>query len=174
MPYDDESYNKYKIDKEKLEKSGYILIKENPPSGNLGGWSFTYKSPYKISTLVDLKDKFITVNLQGDLFNGFDTTPKANINWSSSKQVIQVAKALGFNTTVQDKKTKEDKDSVLEKHLKGQKGINDEFLNLYFDYQEHAKVVSSFGQSQLNMINPKTGRCHTIYRQLGAASGRMS
>ena len=174
VSYDDESYNKYRIDKEKLEKSGYILIKENPPSGNLGGWSFTYKSPYKISTLVDLKDKFITVNLQGDLFNGFDITPKANINWSSSKQVIQVAKALGFNTTVQDKKTKEDKDSVLEKHLKGQKGINDEFLNLYFDYQEHAKVVSSFGQSQLNMINPKTGRCHTIYRQLGAASGRMS
>ena len=24
------------------------------------------------------------------------------------------------------------------------------------------------------MINPKTGRCHTIYKQLGAASGRMS
>ena len=24
------------------------------------------------------------------------------------------------------------------------------------------------------MINPKTGRCHTVYRQLGAASGRMS
>jgi DNA polymerase I-like protein with 3'-5' exonuclease and polymerase domains len=24
------------------------------------------------------------------------------------------------------------------------------------------------------MINPNTGRCHTVYRQLGAASGRMS
>jgi DNA polymerase I-like protein with 3'-5' exonuclease and polymerase domains len=24
------------------------------------------------------------------------------------------------------------------------------------------------------MINPKTGRCHTVYKQLGAASGRMS
>lgn len=114
------------------------------------------------------------VERQGDLFGGFDTAPKCSINWSSSRQVVQLAKELGFDTKVQDKKTGEDKDSVLEKHLKGQKGINDEFLKLYFDYQEYAKVVSSFGQSQLNMINPKTGRCHTIYRQLGAASGRMS
>ena len=118
--------------------------------------------------------KFTIVNRQGNLFEGFDTESKCTINWSSSRQVVEVAKILGFNTTVQDKKTKEDKDSVLEKHLKGQKGINDEFLKLYFDYQEHAKVVSSFGQSQLNMINPKTGRCHTIYKQLGASSGRMS
>ena len=118
--------------------------------------------------------KFTIINRQGNLFEGFDTEPKCTINWSSSRQVVEVAKILGFNTTVQDKKTKENKDSVLEKHLKGQKGINDEFLKLYFDYQEHAKVVSSFGQSQLNMINPKTGRCHTIYKQLGASSGRMS
>ena len=118
--------------------------------------------------------KFTIVNRQGNLFEGFDTEPKCTINWSSSRQVVEVAKILGFNTTVQDKKTKEDKDRVLEKHLKGQKGINDEFLKLYFDYQEHAKVVSSFGQSQLNMINPKTGRCHTVYKQLGASSGRMS
>lgn len=118
--------------------------------------------------------KFTVINRQGNLFEGFDTEPKCTINWSSSRQVVEVAKILGFNTTVQDKKTKEDKDSVLEKHLKGQRGINDEFLKLYFDYQEHAKVVSSFGQSQLNMINPKTGRCHTVYKQLGASSGRMS
>ena len=118
--------------------------------------------------------KFTIINRQGNLFEGFDTEPKCTINWSSSRQVVEVAKILGFNTTVQDKKTKEDKDSVLEKHLKGQRGINDEFLKLYFDYQEHAKVVSSFGQSQLNMINPKTGRCHTVYKQLGASSGRMS
>lgn len=118
--------------------------------------------------------KFTYVELQGDLFGGFNTDPICTINWSSSRQVVEVAKILGFNTIVQDKKTKEDKDSVLEKFLKTQKGINDEFLDLYFDYQEHAKVVSSFGQSQLNMINPKTGRCHTIYKQLGASSGRMS
>ena len=118
--------------------------------------------------------QFTHIERQGDLFSGFNSEPLCTINWSSSRQVVQLAKILGFDTVVQDKKTKEDKDSVLEKHLKTQKGINDEFLDLYFAYQEYAKVVSSFGQSQLNMVNPKTGRCHTIYKQLGAASGRMS
>ena len=117
---------------------------------------------------------FTYIERQGSLFDGFDLTPRVNINWSSSQQVIKVAKILGFDTTVQDKKTGENKDSVLEKHLKSQKGINDEFLDLYFKYQEYAKVCSTYGQSQLNMINPNTGRCHTVYKQLGAASGRMS
>ena len=121
----------------------------------------------------DLK-KYVYIDTQGDLFNGFDLTPKVSVNWSSSQQVVKVAKELGFDTHVKDKKTGEDKDSVLEKHLKSQKGICDEFLKLYFDYQEHFKVVSSFGQGHLNAVNPKTDRIHTVYRQLGAASGRMS
>ena len=118
--------------------------------------------------------QFTKVNNQGDLFSGYDLTPKCSINWSSSQQVVKVAKLLGFNTVTKDKKTGEDKDSVLEKLLATQKGINDEFLKLYFDYQEKFKVVTSFGQGHLNAINPKTGRIHTVYKQLGASSGRMS
>ena len=118
--------------------------------------------------------KLVFIDRQGDLFTGFNLDPQVKINWSSSKQVIEVAKVLGFNTTVQDKKTGEDKDSVLEKALATQKGINDEFLKLYFDYQEHAKVVSSFGQGHLNAVNPNTGRLHTTFKQLGCASGRLS
>ena len=135
------------------------------------------------SSIKDLNDfvvrtpslkKYVFVDYQGDLFKGFDLTPQVNINWSSSQQVVQVAKILGFNTTVQDKKSGENKDSVLEKFLKMQKGVNDEFLKLYFSYQEYAKVVSSFGQVHLDSINPVTGRLHTSFKQLGAASGRMS
>ena len=126
------------------------------------------------ATRTDSLKQFTFIDRQGDLWSGFDLTPKCTINWSSSRQVVEVAKKLGFDTTVQDKKTGENKDSVLEKHLKTQKGINDEFLDLYFTYQEYAKVVSSFGQGHLNAINPKTNRLHTVYRQLGAASGRMS
>lgn len=118
--------------------------------------------------------KFVFLDPQGDLFTGFNLEPQVNINWSSSQQVIQVAKLLGFDTVVQDKKTGEDKDSVIEKHLSSQKGINDEFLKLYFKYQEYAKVVSSFGQGHLDAINPRTGRIHTQYKQLGASSSRMS
>lgn len=113
-------------------------------------------------------------------------TPKCTILWSSSEQVVKFAKFLGFNTKVQDKETGEDKDSVMEKHLKKQKGINDEFLKLYFGkgepgdedyypgYSGSFKVVSSFGQGHLDAINPITNRIHTIYKQLGATSGRMS
>ena len=130
--------------------------------------------------------KFTYTNLQGDLFSGFDTAPKCTIQWSSSAQVTKFAQFLGFDTKVQDKKTGEDKDSVMEKHLKKQKGINDEFLKLYFGkgneddadyypgYSGSFKVVSSFGQGHLNAINPKTDRIHTVYKQLGTKSGRMS
>ena len=130
--------------------------------------------------------QFTYIDRQGDLFSGFDLTPKVTINWSSSQQVVKVAKLLGFNTTIQDKKTGEDKDSVLEKSLAIQKDINDEFLKLYLGhgnpddddyyagYTGSAKVVSSFGQGHLNTICPTDGRSHTIYKQLGAASGRMS
>ena len=133
----------------------------------------------------DLKE-FTYVNLQGDLFGGFDTTPKCTINWASSSQVIPLLKKLGFNTTIEDKKTGEDKDSAMEKVLKKQKGINDEFLKLYLGkgeegdddyyagYNGSAKVVTSFGQNHLNAINPITNRIHTQYWQLGADTGRMS
>ena len=130
--------------------------------------------------------EFTYINLQGDLFTGFDTTPKCTINWASSKQVIPLLKKLGFNTTIEDKKSGEDKDSAMEKVLKKQKGIDDEFLRLYLGkgeegdedyypgYNGSAKVVTSFGQNHLNAINPNTGRIHTNYRQLGADTGRMS
>ena len=120
------------------------------------------------------KYPFVKIDTQGDLFTGFNTKPQCIINWASSKQVVVFAKYLGFDTSTKDKKTGEDKDSVLEKHLATQKGVNDEFLNLYFAYQEYAKVVSSFGQGHLNAVNPRTGRIHSTFKQLGAASGRMS
>ena len=57
--------------------------------------------------------KYTKVNLQGSLFDGFDTTPICTINWASSQQVVKIAKDLGFNTEVKDKKTGEDKDRII-------------------------------------------------------------
>lgn len=133
----------------------------------------------------ELKE-FTHVNYQGDLFEGFNLTPKCTINWASSVQVIPLLKKLGFDTRIQDKKTGEDKESAMEKVLKKQKGINDKFLKLYLGkgkpedddyyagYNGSAKVVTSFGQNHLNAINPNTQRIHTVYRQLGCDTGRMS
>ena len=130
--------------------------------------------------------EFVYYDRQGNLFTGFDTSPKVSVAWTSSQQVIKVAKILGFDTKIKDSKTGEDKETVIEKHLKKQKGINDEFLRLYFgkgeegddDYyaghQGSAKLVTSFGQNHINAINPKTKRIHTQYYQLGADTGRMS
>lgn len=118
--------------------------------------------------------EFVYVNTQGDLFDGFDLTPKVTINWDSPSQIVKVAKLLGFDTTVKDKKSGEDKDSVLEKQLSAQKGIDDKFLKLYFSYKEYSKVCSTYGQIHLDSINPKTKRLHTTFKQLGAASGRFS
>ena len=128
--------------------------------------------------------EFTYINYEGDLFEGFDLTPKCTINWNSSNQIIPLARKLGFNVDFNAKG--EEKESVTEKVLNKQKGINDEFLKLYFGkgeeddsdyfpgYSGSAKVVSSFGQGHLDAINPNTGRIHTVYKQLGADTSRMS
>ena len=117
--------------------------------------------------------KWVKINTQGDLFLGFDTTPHWTVDWQK-KEAIKVIQALGFDTKAISKTTGEETDSVLEKNLKVQKGIDDEFLDLYFKYQEYYKVTTSFGQGHLNAINPITGRLHTTFKQIGASSGRMS
>lgn len=129
---------------------------------------------YKCKIKTRLLSKYIRVDTQGDLFLGFNSEPICLINWDSSKQVIPILKTLGFNTKVISKNTGEESDSALEKVLNKQKGINDVFLKLYLDYKEADKVCSTYGQSYINAINPKTGRIHTVFKQLGASSGRMS
>lgn len=96
------------------------------------------------------------------------------INWDSPSQVIELCKMLGFSTKSEDKKTGEAKDSIVEKVLMKQKGINDEFLKLYFAYKEKSKDCGTYGQNYIDAINPKTGRIHTNFKQLGCTSGRMS
>lgn len=129
-----------------------------------------------IRTYAKIKQRceYITINNQGDLFSGWDLEPKCNINWASSKQVIPFFQMLGFDTTAKDKKTGDAKDSVVEKVLAKQKGIADDFLKLYFAYKEKFKDCSTYGQNYIDAINPNTGRIHTTFWQLGAASGRMS
>lgn len=117
--------------------------------------------------------KWVTQNMQGDLFTGWDTSPKWGVDWQK-KEAIQVVKALGFNVSTISKQTNKETESIMEKVLSSQKGIDDEFLKLYFNYQGYYKVCSSFGQGHLNIINPKTGRIHTTYWQIGTITGRMS
>lgn len=116
--------------------------------------------------------KFTDYNPE-DLFFG-QFPEQCTINWNSSTQVTEFFKLLGFNVKTEDKKTGESKESVVAKLIKKQKGIADDLLKLYFDYTEKAKDCSTYGESYIDAINPVTGRIHSIFRQIGCDSGRMS
>lgn len=118
--------------------------------------------------------KFFKVNLEGDLWSGYDTTPKCTINWNSTSQIIPFLTALGFNCRGIDKKTKEEKDSIDASVLKPQRDINPEFYDTYLAYSEANKVCTTYGQNYLNAINPLTGRVHTTFRALGTDTGRLA
>lgn len=123
-----------------------------------------------------LNTKFVSTYTQPSLFDtdGSSYAPSCTVEWNSPQQVIPVLKELGFNTKTKDKKSKKEKDSALEKLITTQKGIDDTFLDLYFTYKGAEKKVSSYGQGHLNLINPYTGRLHTVFHQIGTVTGRMS
>ncbi len=125
--------------------------------------------------VVNFGDKrFYKVNLQGDLWEGFDAAPKCTINWNSTTQIIPFLTALGFNCKGIDKKTKEEKDSIDASVLKPQRDINPEFYDTYLAYSEAHKVCTTYGQNYINAINPLTGRVHTTFRALGTDTGRLA
>jgi DNA polymerase I-like protein with 3'-5' exonuclease and polymerase domains len=120
-----------------------------------------------------IKNQFTRIDTQGDLFTGFDTEPKCAINWSSQKQVIPLFELLGINVETFDKKTKQKKKSIEANVLKPQK--NDfPIIPIFLEYQEAAKVVSTYGQNWLNAINPKTGRIHADFHSIGTDTARVS
>ena len=45
---------------------------------------------------------------------------------------------------------------------------------MLLEYRSHEKLLSAFGENLLSKINPKTGRIHPDYMQIGADTGRFS
>lgn len=116
--------------------------------------------------------EFTYVNLQGDLFSGFDTKPKCLINWSSPKQVIPLFEKIGFNLETFDKKTKAKKKSVGADIIEAQIDKST-IAPIYLKYKGYEKLVGTYGQNVLDQINPKTGRIHTNFSQLGCDTGKI-
>lgn len=121
----------------------------------------------------DKNSKYTKVDLQGDLWSGFNTRPKCTINWSSSKQVIPLFEELGIQVITFDKRTKKKRKSVEEKLLAPQA---DKFsiIPLYLRYQGASKLVSTYGQNWLNAINPVTNRIHVELHSIGTDTSRVS
>lgn len=108
--------------------------------------------------------KYIATQL--DLFAPVD----CNINWASSKQVIELFEYLGISCVVFDKGVS--KKSVEASVIEKQAPLFD-IIPLYLAYKKADKVVSTYGESFLKQINSVTGRIHTSFKQV-LDTGRIS
>lgn len=117
--------------------------------------------------------KYIKVDNQGDLFSGFNLTPRVTLNWNSSTQVATLLKKYDVEVEVFDKDTNKFKDSVDAKVLKPQ-ADKCSLIPIYLDYKEAVKVTSTYGENFLKQINPVSGRIHTNYSQMGADTTRIT
>lgn len=112
--------------------------------------------------------KYVFVDTQGNLFTGFDLTPKVSINWNSGKQVIPIFKKYGVDVTTED-----GTDSIEAKKLAPQKD-KCSLVPLYIKYKELVKLTSTYGQNFLDQVDSKTGRIYTNFSPIGTDTARIS
>lgn len=124
-------------------------------------------------TPIKYNKKLWTINLQGSLFDGFDTDPKCIINWASSQQVIPILEGIGFHTEEFDKVSKKMKKTSSGKVIAKQLNISS-FALPYVYYKIAQKKEESFGQNYLDAINSVSGRIHTNFNQFGTDTARLS
>lgn len=121
-------------------------------------------------------NKFI--DNQYDLFND---DINCNINWGSSKQVIELFRDLGICPQEKSKTTKKMAYTVEAKVLrKSFNNINkniskekEELINIYLKYKEIEQTCTTFGKDFLKNVNPVTNRLHSDYNQI-INTGRIS
>ena len=103
-------------------------------------------------------EEYLSQNQQGQLF----ADPKAvqTLNYDSDQQLKDALESLGIKVENTDKWTL----------TRLEHPVSDMIL----EYRQHQKVVSTYGETFLEYIHPKTGRIHCDFRQMGAESGRLS
>lgn len=160
---------------EELKRFGFIIYRHNDNAKKYYTRDSNIPEVGKLyCEEVDIPFPFVNQNLQGDLFEGFNTTPYCTLNWASTKQLIPFFELLGFKLEVFDKKTKKLRKSVDTKTIESQKDVCPELVDVYVNYKAAAKVCDSFGEKWLKAINPVTHRIHADFHQLGTFSARLS
>lgn len=124
-------------------------------------------------TPINYSKKLWEINLQGNLFDGFNTEPRCTVKWSSSQQVVPILEGMGFNVEEFDKTTKKMKKTASGKVIAKQLE-HSSFALPYVYYKASQKKEESFGQNYLDAINPVSGRIHTNFNQLGTDTARLS
>jgi DNA polymerase-1 len=92
----------------------------------------------------------------------FMNTLRGEFNIGSTYQLKAALNLLGFDL----KSTGEDALNELD--------TDDESINYIKECRSKKKLVSSFGENFIALINPVTGKIHPQFNQLGAVSGRFS
>jgi DNA polymerase-1 len=104
-------------------------------------------------------ESLIPTYKQGDLFA---EVPKViQVNYSSPKQISNICTLLGYPVESTNAKVLED---LVTKHP---------FFETLIAYKKTAKIISTYGESFLKYIHPKTGRVHTSFWQI-KSTGRVS
>ena len=116
--------------------------------------------------------KFIEI-AQPDLFGFTVAGPKCKVNWNSSKQVIPLLEFFGFDLMTRDKVKGGMKKSVDATVIEGQKDKHP-IAKVYLRFKAAQKVTSTYGQNFRDLVNPKTGRIHTSFNQIGTDTHRYS
>jgi len=147
-------YCGFKLDKDKwLDNNADHQAQEKEAEQEVVNWIFDNMPQYREAQL--------------DLFSEDKTiSPKI----TSTKDMTEVFKTLGVDTTVMDKGRP--KDSIESKHLKK---FKNEFplIPIYLRYMEKRKLVTTYGESFLKHVNRSTGRLHSNYWQI-LNTGRIS
>lgn len=109
------------------------------------------------------KIPLVWVNREGDLWNGYDLTPKVGLNWDSVTHMTALFNYFGVDTS-----------QGIEADLLKKQQDKCDLIPLYIAYKEATKVTSTYGQNFIDKIHPSTGRIHTKFNQFGTKTGRIS
>jgi len=154
-------------------------------------WRDTYEQNLKKYIDLEIKlnqfvlNEFPTskfIDRQLDLFtaNPYDAV-KCNIQWTSSKQVIEFFKYLDICPQAVSKTTKKLSYTVEKSVLRASlntinKDIPEKYktlISMYLDLKKYEQSTTTFGVEFFKYINPKTNRLHSNYKQI-LNTGRIS
>lgn len=120
----------------------------------------------------DPKSPYIYIDLQGDLFEGFNTEPKVTLNWNSTKQVMPIFKKFGVD--ISSKKSKDESSESIEAKVLAPQADKCSLIPLYLKYKEQAKLVGTYGENVIKQVDQNTGRLYTKYNTKGTDTFRIS
>ena len=105
-----------------------------------------------------------------DMFGNVD------VNYDSSTQMLKMLRGLGVKIEQYNKVTKQT-EKILVPNTDAQtlkKAEGYPIIKTLQAYRGHVKKITTYGQTFIDAIHPKTGRIHPIFHQLGTETGRLA